>query len=280
MHQYTYDMSRLPPNWAVDSLATELRALLGDNFRTIYPMPEAQVMRISVNTKLQTQAEVNKLNKTINYHQSLEWAMKVGRYSKLTNPHVPPFDQDFATALSINLHKDNTVVWQGDILQTVYYAHLDPQTGVHGDPVIQWDTEVEYLPQAVRVVDHIGWVMENGEVHPSRKRLEKLYLGQRWLDWLEGKRVQIIAWLRFNVARAMMRALLPKGWTVSQIMETGGAFFGEFQNQISSYQAGYDQAFVEAVKTSNHEWLDEMWYDDSMTIREKFDEQLVYTRNV
>lgn len=204
----------------------------------------------------------------------LNYKVKVGRYSQLDDPYAAPIDQDFSVALNRKLYKKNTSIWQGDILQTTYYAECD-SNGKLSDPVIHWDTAVTYNANAtIQVVDTIYWITEKGSYHPTKKVLSELYAGQRWLDWLAGKREQIISWMRYWVAVSMMASGIPQ----KETMADGAAFFGFYSDKIVAYVNGYDLDLDHLITAdATYSWLDKDWFDGSMTIRAKFHEQLVYS---
>lgn len=196
------------------------------------------------------------------------------------DPAQPPTEYDFGLA---PLHKHVADVWQGDQRLIVYYA--EP---THETPVVQRAFAVEYLdgPPRVQVTETISWYCNDGSLHPTTKQLLRVYAGQRWLDWLEGKRRQIVEWLRWHVAAAMIANLQATGpfeggiGTISDlggVMAEGGAFFGEYGALISAYVGGYAQAFPQAVAADSRPWLDLPWPGEQMTIRDKFAEQLIYT---
>jgi hypothetical protein len=184
------------------------------------------------------------------------------------------------------LHKRVETVWQGDQTMIRYYAESTYVT-----PVCQREFVVSYPednPPRVEVVETISWYRQDGSLHPTTKILTRRYDGQRWLDWLEGKRKQIVEWLRYHVAEAMSVNLMGSGsipgsqGTIADlggVMAEGGRFFAAFSAPISGYVGGYAQAFPEAVaSTTDWPWLDLTWPGEvDMTIRGKFAQQLIYT---
>ena len=193
--------------------------------------------------------------------------------SKLTDPPLL-FDIGLAP-----LHKDknNATINQGDILEITYYGEVDAN-GAHTVPVVKRSYEITYSAMSVHVIDKFEWYCRDGSLHPTSREIPIEYFGQRWLDWLEQKRSQIIKWLRYHVAAAMIYNLPFDGFdSISDVMIEGGIFFQEYGSQISSYIGGYSQAFPQAVQSDTRAWLDLPWPGSSLTIREKFQEQLVYT---
>ena len=212
------------------------------------------------------------LDSLISSFSASDYMVKVARYSSLSDPFTPPFSQDFATALNRRLYKVNTKQNQGDILQSIYYAVCDTNGNV-SDPVIQWDTTVTYHNSSVEVFDNISWIMENNLPHPEQKTLHQVYAGQRWLDWLSSKRAQIISYLRAYTAASMEVA----GMSQADTMAAGEAFVGFYATPINGYIVGYDLTFNNLVQSdTTRPWLDFMWYDQTMTIRQKYAQQLVY----
>ncbi len=180
----------------------------------------------------------------------------------------PPLDVDWTTACRVELHKRVDRTWQGDQLEIGYYAEPEYQT-----PVVRRLFEIEYRQASVHVVERIQWAIGDGW-HDVEKILERQYSGQRWLDWLESKRAQIIKWLRWNVAYAMMVG----GLSQAETMTLGPEFFAEHGTKISAYVAGYAQDFPRAVESDSRTWLDLPWPgEQGMTIRKKFIQQLIYT---
>lgn len=194
----------------------------------------------------------------------------------------PPMEYDIGLA---PLHKRVETVWQGDQTLVRYYAEPSYTT-----PVCQRSFAVTYpddSPPRVEVVETLAWYRQDGSLHPTTKTLMRVYDGQRWLDWLEGKRKQIIEWLRYHVAAAMLANLMGSGslagsqgtiTDLSGVMAEGGRFFSVYSPAISGYIGGYAQAFPEAVaSTSDWPWLDLPWPgEQGQTIRSKFAEQLIY----
>ena len=203
--------------------------------------------------------------------------------SSLTRSEDPPLEYDIGLA---PVHKRVETVWRGDQTLIRYYAEPSYTT-----PVCQRSFAVSYpddSPPRVEVVEELAWYCQDGSLHPTTKTLTRVYDGQRWLDWLEGKRKQIIEWLRYNVAAAMLGNLMQVGnipgsqgdiTDLSGVMSEGGRFFATFSASISGYIGGYAQAFPEAVASSQDwPWLDLPWPgEQGQTIRGKFAEQLIYT---
>ena len=194
----------------------------------------------------------------------------------------PPTEYDIGLA---PLHKRVETVWQGDQTLIRYYADQGYTT-----PVCQRSFAVSYpddSPPRVEVVETLAWYRQDGSLHPTTKVVTRVYDGQRWLDWLEGKRKQIVEWLRYHVAEAMLVNLVGAGTIAGSqgtitdlagVMAEGGRFFAAYSAPISGYVGGYAQAFPEAVaSTSDWPWLDLPWPGEpGQTIRSKFTEQLIY----
>jgi len=195
----------------------------------------------------------------------------------------PPLEYDLGLA---PLHKNVETVWQGDQVLIRYYAEPSYST-----PVCQRDFEIAYPadnPPRVEVIETISWYRQDGSLHPTIKTLRRTYDGQRWLNWLAAKRQQIVEWLRYHVAEAMIGNVMVTGSIrgsdgpiadLAGVMAEGGKFFATFAPSISAYIGGYAQTFPQAVaSTTDWPWLDLPWPgENEMTIRGKFAEQLIYT---
>ena len=212
-------------------------------------------------------------------HKPDLWKVRISALAiiPLADEFAPPLDLDFSVGLTKSLQKINTSVHQGDILQTKYYDRID--AGVPQDPVVQWDTRIVYNNTSVDAYETISWFLKNGQIHPQTKNLHQTYGGQRWLDWLEGKRSQIIAWLRWNVAAAMIYNLVQHGdgtWDIVRVMTEGAGFFKQYGLELATYISGNDRTVLGAIAADPRTWLDGIWPGSTMTIRQKFQEQMAY----
>lgn len=177
------------------------------------------------------------------------------------------------------LHKDkeHAQIWQGDIQEITYYAAVS-SSGVYTTPVVRRTYTITYNAMHIHVDDKFEWYRRDGSLHPDSHTIPIDYFGQRWLSWLERKRGQIIDWLRYHVAAAMIYNLPFDGFdSVADVMIEGGAFFQQYGVEISSYVGGYAQALPEAIQADARAWLELPWPGSALTIREKFQEQLIYT---
>jgi hypothetical protein len=262
-------------------LGKEIQQAFPDQFVHLKVVRPADRVVVRTNVELE-QDDEHRLRDLILNHDAVQWQVKIADLTiiSMADPWTPPLDLDFAVGLKTNLHKLNTVVWQGDVLQTVYGAQVD-ENGIVSDVVVRWDTQVNYLEASIEVIDTITWIMRNGLDHPTTKTMRQIYGGQRWLDWLESKRDQILSYLRFWTCYSMMVNLYPLGWNQHQVMLEGAAFFHDYIATMQSYCTGYDLTFPSGVQADQRTWLDLPWVDyagpSQLSIRQKFHEQLVYT---
>lgn len=276
MFRINFDLERIS-NVDVNGMLQELAS--GFPVPVLKQFQRANMLSLFFEREL-TESEVITLDAFLLRHDVNSWRTRISglTISPTESDFLPPFDLDFSVGLKVALQKTNTTVHQGDILQSIYYARVGSD-GKPADPVVQWDTVVEYSATHIDAYETISWYLNNGQLHPATKKLHQRYSDQRWLDWLEGKRSQIIAWLRWNVAKAMIYNLVIHGdgtWDVGKVMDEGAGFFKEFGMGIATYISGNDRTVLTAIQADNRTWLDGMWPGASMTIRQKFHEQMEY----
>lgn len=276
MFRLNFDLERIP-NVDVNGMIQELST--GFPVQILKQKQRENILSLFFEREL-TEPEQSQLDAFLLRHDVKSWKTRISglTITPTESEFLPPFDLDFSVGLKVALQKVNTVVHQGDILQTIYYARVGAD-GLPCDPVVQWDTVVEYSATHIDAFETISWYLNNGQLHPDTKNLHQRYSDQRWLDWLEGKRSQIIAWLRWNVAKAMIYNLVMHGdgsWTVGRVMDEGAGFFKEFGPGIATYISGNDRSVLVAIQADERTWLDGMWPGTSITIRHKFHEQMEY----
>jgi hypothetical protein len=276
MFRYNFALDSIP-NYTLYGLEQEVIAARGPLVRT---RQVDNTVSLFFDQPLDQAAE-DKLLATCLAHKPDLWKTRISALTilPLADEFTPPLDLDFSVGLTKSLQKINVNVWQGDILQTRYYDRIDDH-GLPQDPVVQWDTRIVYNNTSVDAYETISWVLKNGQLHPTTKNLHQTYIGQRWLDWLEGKRGQIIAWLRWNVAAAMIYNLVKHGdgtWDIAAVMAEGARFFRQHGQEIATYISGNDRTVLASIGLDPRLWLNGPWpQTPTMTIRQKFQEQMAY----
>ena len=213
-----------------------------------------------------------------------DWCCVIRIYDYIENPLIynmqePPLNLNFRTGLApgVEFQKTTTVMWQGDIQEQIFYAHLDLATQTYSIPVVRRTYEIEYHPSELRIYANeiLEWYKRDGTLHETKKSLPQNYIGQRYWVWWKEKRNQIIEWLTHNVAMAMAANLMPLGWTMDQIVTEGHAFYDAHSNSIFAFVSGGGTGLSTAITVDTRTWLDMPWpWTPTMTIRDKFLEQI------
>lgn len=131
-----------------------------------------------------SQQQIDDFDSIVAAHTAGSLRVKLWRYIEghhETSCLEPPSDVDYITGLSSRLHPTNSVIVDGEVRQTDYYAQatMNQQTGQvsYSDLVIR--ESFTYQRDAVGFArartQVISWYREDGSAHPATKTRFKLY---------------------------------------------------------------------------------------------------------
>ena len=194
--------------------------------------------------------------------------------TKFIDEFTPPIDLDFRVEINGRFEHDKILVKgdHGDYSSKVYYSMVDTTSSnkpILLDPVIRRDYTYEYhhSDRWVKKCETISWYFSDESLHPTTKDICYYFEGQKYMNYMVEKRVEIINFLKTWVEQSLGYNAYYNpssslyGNSFSQLDTTGKSFLADFNTSIRVFIDGGHQdqtgSFTYRLMndTGSHVWL-------------------------
>jgi hypothetical protein len=203
-------------------------------------------------------------------------AVKLYRYvdaNAIADISHPPHTLDYITGIDGRLHPTNSIIVDGEIRRTDYYASATPPDAqgivTYDDLVIREDFAYtrDSIGFARARVQTITWFTEDDEPHPETKQRLKFYENDESLREGQRRRRNITDTLSMNVTGWLV-ATQAQHASMQARIQMGRDFMAHHKLTFDMYADASDPAVLYAVRDDvTHPWLDDN-IAPSLTVRE------------
>lgn len=191
--------------------------------------------------------------------------LKIYRYipREYADYSVPPKDVDFITGLTTRLHPTNSIIVDGEVRQTDYYASANPPDAYgnvsYSDLVVR--ESFVYTRDSIGFararVNTITWYMENDNPHPDTKVRLKYYENDESLREGQRRRANITDKLSMDMSSWLIatQTQLPNP---QDRLDLGRQFMALHKLNFDMYiEASSSQILYEVNSDTTTTWLDD-----------------------
>lgn len=207
--------------------------------------------------------------------------LKIFRYvdeASLYDKYIPPKGLNYKTGLTTRLHPKHYIKKDGWLEKTEFYANISYNSTIkdweYSDKIIcanftyTIDPVTEYAISRVKVVDYHK---ENGELHPDKKVMVKVYSVLEMDEVAIKRRSNVISLIKIEIAKFaawLLSVQYPDPNTRPNSNDVSKALMAPLNIPILNYINGGDRSIIQIIKYANDEFFDIMMPEYGKTVRD------------
>lgn len=217
---------------------------------------------------------------------NLDEKIKIYRYvsiSEYDDLTIPPKGLDYKTGLTTRLHPKPTIELNGLLTKMEFYASVEYKGGeyIYHDLILE--ATFSYFKDPVSgFVFHrtksITWYKENGQPHPDKKVMFKVYTPTEMDEEAIQRRTNIVAMIKVELAqliKELTEAQYPDPTKRPNSNDISKKVIGPFSLPILNYVNSGDKSITTIMASSKEPMLNVMWPKYGKIVKDVIVERII-----